>query len=130
MDDDVSLNPRPRSVEGSTTSPLSPMQGAGGESGVNIDIRSSHSEHAEEHTTTPNDASTQNPTQNESVREPNEVGEDEVQLKRKRQKTSKVWEDFVEVTLPDGKKKPSAFTVRRGWLWLVQVLQQHLKDTN
>ena len=105
MDDGVSLNPRPRSVDGSTTSPLSPMQEAGGESGVNINIRSSHSEHAEEHTTTPNDASTQNPTQNASVREPNEVGEDEVQLKRKRQKTSKVWEDFVEVTLPDGKKK-------------------------
>ena len=91
MDDGVSLNPRPRSVDGSTTSPLSPMQEAGGESGVNINIRSSHSEHHEEHTTSPNDnnVSTKNPSQNESVREPNEVDEYEVKLKRKLQKHQK-----------------------------------------
>ncbi|KAC9696432.1 hypothetical protein E3N88_45377 [Mikania micrantha] len=35
----------------------------------------------------------------------NPCDEDEVVLKRKRQKSSTVWEDFIELTLPDGKEK-------------------------
>ncbi|GJV97549.1 zinc finger BED domain-containing protein RICESLEEPER 2-like protein, partial [Tanacetum coccineum] len=44
----------------------------------------------------------------------NNNGEDEIELKSKRQKTLKVWGDFIQVTLPDGKKKFSAFTARNG----------------
>ncbi|GJR54543.1 zinc finger BED domain-containing protein RICESLEEPER 2-like protein [Tanacetum coccineum] len=35
----------------------------------------------------------------------NNNSEDELELKSKRQKTSKVWGDFIQVTLPDGKQK-------------------------
>jgi hypothetical protein len=35
----------------------------------------------------------------------NDGGEDDVVIKQKRQKSSVVWEDFIEVTLPDGTLK-------------------------
>nr|KAJ0195371.1 hypothetical protein LSAT_V11C700378870 [Lactuca sativa] len=92
---------------GSTTNLLSPNKGMGVETGVGIDNPSSQSVHGMDHTTTPNEETTsQIPNENESVREKNnETDEDEVQLTRKRKKTSKVWDDFVVVTLRDGKKK-------------------------
>nr|KAJ0218768.1 hypothetical protein LSAT_V11C300151260 [Lactuca sativa] len=92
---------------GSTTNLLSPNKGMGVVTGVGIDNPSSQSVHGMDHTTTPNEETTsQIPNENESVREKNnETDEDEVQLTRKRKKTSKVWDDFVVVTLRDGKKK-------------------------
>ncbi|KAI3714338.1 hypothetical protein L1987_72935 [Smallanthus sonchifolius] len=47
----------------------------------------------------------QNVNEDASVEEVNRGGEEDVQLKRKRQKKSTVWGDFIEVTLPDGTEK-------------------------
>ncbi|KAL4581190.1 hypothetical protein LXL04_017400 [Taraxacum kok-saghyz] len=94
MEDVVNPNLHSWSVEGSTTNPFSPMQEPEVESG-----------HDKEHTVTPNEnASTQNQTESEREKN-NETVEDEVQLKRKRQKTSKVWNDMTVITLSNGTKK-------------------------
>ncbi|KAJ9565889.1 hypothetical protein OSB04_001855 [Centaurea solstitialis] len=55
-------------------------------------------------------------------------GVDKVEIKRKRQKTLVVWEEFVEVTLPNGKQKLSAFIARHDWLKLEPELQRHIND--
>lgn len=80
--------------DGVISNPSSPMQGVG-ETGAHID--------GEGQTTTPN---VNTSTQNANVRQEHpETGEDEVQLKRKRQKKSEVWNDFVVVTHKDGTQK-------------------------
>lgn len=100
------------------SNPSSPMQGVG-EIGARID--------GEEHTTTSN---VNTSTQNANVRQEHpETGEDEVQLKRKLQKTSEVWNDFVVVTLKDGRKNLNVSTVKQDYLRLDQVLHPQWLDT-
>lgn len=104
--------------DGVISNPSSPMQGVG-ETGAHID--------GEGQTTTPN---VNTSTQNANVRQEHpETGEDEVQLKRKLQKTSEVWNDFVVVTLKDGRKNLNVSTVKQDYLRLDQVLHPQWLDT-
>lgn len=94
------------------TNPISPMHGStsnpmqsGGENCVEVDGQSSQSEH-EYINIDDETVHTQDTNEDPGERDiGNHNGEDEVELKSKRQKTSKVWGDFIQVILPDGKKK-------------------------
>nr|KAJ0204515.1 hypothetical protein LSAT_V11C500230960 [Lactuca sativa] len=100
--------------DGVISNPSSPMQGVG-ETGAHID--------GEGQTTTPN---VNTSTQNANVRQEHpETGEDEVQLKQKLQKTSEVWNDFVVVTLKDGRKNLNVSTVGSG---PTSTMARHLRS--
>ncbi|GKC81577.1 zinc finger BED domain-containing protein RICESLEEPER 2-like protein, partial [Tanacetum coccineum] len=95
------------------TNPVSPMYGSttnpmqsGGENCVEVDGQSSQQYEHEYINLDDETVPTQDTNEDLGERDiGNNNGEDELELKSKRQKTSKVWGDFIQVTLPDGKKK-------------------------
>ncbi|KAJ9544948.1 hypothetical protein OSB04_024655 [Centaurea solstitialis] len=106
------------------TNPVSPMQGCTSnqphvgetETGVGVDNQPIN----EENIPANNMASDQNEGREGNTQ--TGVGVDKVELKRKCQKTSVVWEEFVEVTLPNGKQK-----AEHDWLKLEPELRTTYK---
>ncbi|KAI3762461.1 hypothetical protein L1987_52891 [Smallanthus sonchifolius] len=95
--------------QGTETNPMSPMEGSTSnprQQGDQDQISQSPQDYTnldgDENQDVPQD---QNVNEDASVEEENRGGEEDVQLKRKRQKKSTVWGDFIEVTLPDGTEK-------------------------
>ncbi|GJR72339.1 zinc finger BED domain-containing protein RICESLEEPER 2-like protein [Tanacetum coccineum] len=81
---------------GSTTNPI-------GENCIEVDGQSSQQSEHEYINLDDQTVPTQDTNEDPGERDiGNNNGEDELELKSKRQKTSKVWGDFIQVTLPDG----------------------------
>ncbi|GJY99391.1 hypothetical protein Tco_0516821 [Tanacetum coccineum] len=80
---------------GSTTNPI-------GENCIEVDGQSSQQSEHEYINLDDQTVPTQDTNEDPGERDiGNNNGEDELELKSKRQKTSKVWGDFIQVTLPD-----------------------------